>query len=64
MRDKFEITFIKNRRFNNGKEKFDRSKEHANIGTIGHVDHGKTTLTAAIATVLAKMVTLLHNHTI
>ncbi|MDU1160128.1 MAG: elongation factor Tu, partial [Staphylococcus aureus] len=36
------------------KEKFDRSKEHANIGTIGHVDHGKTTLTAAIATVLAK----------
>ena len=37
-----------------GKEKFDRSKEHANVGTIGHVDHGKTTLTAAIATVLAK----------
>src|SRR5699024_6724757 len=37
-----------------GKEKFDRSKTHANIGTIGHVDHGKTTLTAAIATVLAK----------
>lgn len=36
------------------KEKFDRSKEHANIGTIGHVDHGKTTLTARIATVLAK----------
>lgn len=36
------------------KEKFDRSKTHANIGTIGHVDHGKTTLTAAIATVLAK----------
>lgn len=35
-----------------------RLKEHANIGTIGHVDHGKTTLTAAIATVLAKMVTL------
>ncbi len=33
---------------------FDRSKEHVNIGTIGHVDHGKTTLTAAIATVLAK----------
>ena len=33
-------------------------KEHANIGTIGHVDHGKTTLTAAIATVLAKMVTV------
>lgn len=37
-----------------GKEKFDRSKPHANVGTIGHVDHGKTTLTAAIATVLAK----------
>ncbi|MCM3734063.1 MULTISPECIES: elongation factor Tu [Fictibacillus] len=37
-----------------GKEKFDRSKTHANIGTIGHVDHGKTTLTAAISTVLAK----------
>ena len=36
------------------KEKFDRSKEHINIGTIGHVDHGKTTLTAAITTVLAK----------
>ena len=35
-------------------KKFDRSKTHANIGTIGHVDHGKTTLTAAIATVLAK----------
>src|ERR1700756_607986 len=32
------------------KAKFDRSKPHANIGTIGHVDHGKTTLTAAIAT--------------
>lgn len=36
------------------KEKFDRSKTHANIGTIGHVDHGKTTLTAAITTVLHK----------
>ncbi|MBE6143522.1 MAG: elongation factor Tu [Erysipelotrichaceae bacterium] len=35
------------------KEKFDRSKTHVNIGTIGHVDHGKTTLTAAITTVLA-----------
>ncbi len=35
-------------------EKFDRSKPHVNIGTIGHVDHGKTTLTAAITTVLAK----------
>ena len=36
------------------KEKFDRSKVHVNIGTIGHVDHGKTTLTAAITNVLAK----------
>ncbi len=36
------------------KEKFDRSKPHVNIGTIGHVDHGKTTLTAAITSVLAK----------
>ncbi len=36
------------------KEKFDRSKPHVNIGTIGHVDHGKTTLTAAIATILSK----------
>ena len=36
------------------KEKFDRKKPHCNIGTIGHVDHGKTTLTAAITTVLAK----------
>ena len=36
------------------KEKFDRSKPHVNIGTIGHVDHGKTTLTAAITTVLAQ----------
>ena len=35
-------------------EKFDRSKPHLNVGTIGHVDHGKTTLTAAITTVLAK----------
>ena len=36
------------------KQKFDRSKPHVNIGTIGHVDHGKTTLTAAITAVLAK----------
>ena len=36
------------------KEKFDRSKPHVNIGTIGHVDHGKTTLTAAITMALAK----------
>ena len=36
------------------KEKFDRSKPHVNIGTIGHIDHGKTTLTAAITSVLSK----------
>ncbi len=36
------------------REKFDRSKPHVNVGTIGHIDHGKTTLTAAICTVLAK----------
>ncbi|MDR3707825.1 MAG: GTP-binding protein, partial [Capsulimonadaceae bacterium] len=36
------------------KAKFDRSKPHVNIGTIGHVDHGKTSLTAAITSVLAK----------
>src|SRR5579863_9976639 len=36
------------------KEKFDRSKPHMNIGTIGHIDHGKTKLTAAITKVLAK----------
>ena len=36
------------------KEKFERNKPHVNVGTIGHVDHGKTTLTAAIATVLSK----------
>src|SRR5574344_2196154 len=38
------------------KEKFERTKTHVNVGTIGHVDHGKTTLTAAITTVLAKKV--------
>jgi elongation factor Tu len=37
----------------NGKRKFERTKPHVNVGTIGHVDHGKTTLTAAITTVLA-----------
>ena len=37
------------------KEKFDRSKPHVNIGTIGHVDHGKTTLTSSITKVLAKL---------
>ena len=36
------------------KEKFERSKPHVNVGTIGHVDHGKTTLTAALTTILAK----------
>jgi translation elongation factor EF-1alpha len=36
------------------KEAFQRNKPHVNIGTIGHVDHGKTTLTAAITTVLSK----------
>ena len=36
------------------KAKFERTKEHVNIGTIGHVDHGKTTLTSAITKVLAK----------
>ena len=36
------------------KEKYERTKPHVNIGTIGHVDHGKTTLTAAITTVLSK----------
>ena len=37
------------------KEKFERKKPHVNVGTIGHVDHGKTTLTAAITTIMAKM---------
>src|SRR6266852_6159535 len=37
-----------------GKEKFERNKPHVNIGTIGHIDHGKTTLTAAITKVLSK----------
>ena len=36
------------------KEKFERTKPHVNVGTIGHVDHGKTTLTAAITKVLAE----------
>jgi elongation factor Tu len=36
------------------KQKFERTKPHCNIGTIGHVDHGKTTLTAAITKVLAR----------
>jgi len=42
------------RRHNMAKEKFERTKPHVNIGTIGHVDHGKTTLTAAITKVLAE----------
>ena len=37
-----------------GKKKFERTKPHMNVGTIGHIDHGKTTLTAAITKVLAK----------
>ena len=37
-----------------GKQVYDRSKPHVNVGTIGHVDHGKTTLTAAITACLAK----------
>ena len=40
------------------KAKFERTKPHCNIGTIGHVDHGKTTLTAAITKVLAERVGL------
>ena len=45
---KFELNF-----YIMAKETFDRSKPHVNVGTIGHVDHGKTTLTAAITKVLA-----------
>ncbi|MEE8184076.1 MAG: GTP-binding protein, partial [Acidobacteriota bacterium] len=37
------------------KEKYDRTKPHLNVGTIGHVDHGKTTLTSAITRVLSKI---------
>jgi elongation factor Tu len=51
---KFFYTFPYNRLLLMAKENFDRSKPHVNIGTIGHVDHGKTTLTAAITKVLAK----------
>ena len=36
------------------REKFERTKPHANVGTMGHIDHGKTTLTAAISKVLAE----------
>ncbi len=51
---KLKLKILKEDIFKMGKEKFDRSKPHMNIGTIGHVDHGKTTLTAAITNVLAK----------
>ena len=37
------------------KEKFERTKPHINVGTVGHVDHGKTTLTAAITKVMAEL---------
>ncbi|MDO9163250.1 MAG: GTP-binding protein, partial [Methylococcaceae bacterium] len=37
------------------KEKFSRNKPHVNVGTIGHVDHGKTTLTAALTKVMAEL---------
>jgi elongation factor Tu len=40
------------------KEKFERTKPHVNVGTIGHVDHGKTTLTSAITTVLKILIRL------
>ena len=43
-------------RYKMAKAKFDRTKPHCNIGTIGHVDHGKTTLTAAITKVLSERV--------
>ena len=42
------------------KQKFERTKPHVNIGTIGHVDHGKTTTTAAITLVLSKAESQLH----
>ena len=51
--DKIYVVNEKGGNYNMAKEKFDRSKPHVNIGTIGHVDHGKTTLTAAISKVLA-----------
>ncbi|QRE85540.1 hypothetical protein GAY22_09570 [Neisseria gonorrhoeae] len=38
------------------KEKFERSKPHVNVGTIGHVDHGKTTLTAALTTISVELI--------
>ena len=42
------------------KEKFERNKPHVNIGTVGHVDHGKTTLTAAITKVMSEAVSYTH----
>merc|ERR1712146_798790 len=48
------ILKIRLNKLNMAREKFERNKPHVNIGTIGHVDHGKTTLTAAITNVLAK----------
>jgi elongation factor Tu len=47
-------TLLKRKEYIVSKAKFERSKPHVNVGTIGHVDHGKTTLTAAISTVLSK----------
>ena len=46
------------------KEKFERKKPHVNIGTIGHVDHGKTTLTAALTIVLAEIMVVKLKHLI
>ena len=51
---KLKFKILKEDIFKMGKEKYERTKPHMNIGTIGHVDHGKTTLTAAITNVLAK----------
>ena len=47
-------TILKRKEYIVAKAKFERIKPHVNVGTIGHVDHGKTTLTAAISHVLAK----------
>jgi len=49
-----DIKYFKRRNVEMAKEKFERTKPHVNIGTIGHVDHGKTTLTAAITSLLSK----------
>ena len=49
-----DILISKRGDFPMAKEKFERKKPHVNVGTIGHVDHGKTTLTAAITSVLNK----------